>query len=63
MTDPFTRYRADFPVPEKTTYLISNSLGVGSAIQGITPQNGEFVALPYTVINRSDETWIAKLPN
>jgi kynureninase len=27
MSDAFLRYRADFPILEKTTYLISNSLG------------------------------------
>lgn len=27
MTDPFLRYRSEFPVLEETTYLISNSLG------------------------------------
>ena len=27
MTDPLLRYRQEFPILEKTTYLISNSLG------------------------------------
>ncbi|HTV57825.1 MAG TPA: aminotransferase class V-fold PLP-dependent enzyme [Verrucomicrobiae bacterium] len=27
MTDPFARYRPEFPILERTTYLISNSLG------------------------------------
>ncbi len=27
MTDPFHRYRSEFPILERTTYLISNSLG------------------------------------
>lgn len=27
MTDPFLRYRPEFPILERTTYLISNSLG------------------------------------
>ncbi|HEX8872783.1 MAG TPA: aminotransferase class V-fold PLP-dependent enzyme [Candidatus Acidoferrum sp.] len=27
MTDPFLRYRSEFPILEETTYLISNSLG------------------------------------
>src|SRR5438309_1612623 len=27
MSDPLLRYRAEFPILEKTTYLISNSLG------------------------------------
>jgi kynureninase len=27
MTDPFLRYRSEFPILERTTYLISNSLG------------------------------------
>ena len=27
MTDPLVRYRSDFPILEKTTYLVSNSLG------------------------------------
>lgn len=27
MTDPFLRYRSEFPILEQTTYLISNSLG------------------------------------
>ena len=27
MSDPLLRYRADFPILERTTYLVSNSLG------------------------------------
>ena len=27
MTDPLLRFRPEFPILEKTTYLISNSLG------------------------------------